>query len=226
MNNVSVVITSCGRFDLLDKTISSFFKYNSYKNIKEIIIIEDSGKPEACIKLNSILNKYQNINIVLKIIINPHNIGQVESIDKAYSQVTCPYIFHLEDDWEFYKSGFIEKSIEILKHNDWVYTVWLRNYNDTQNHPIEITHNLDFNLMTLNFLDKYHGFTWNPGLRRLSDYNKIGSFQESAPSEVLASELYKKLGYRAAITKNTNGYVRHIGTNELSTAYITNTKKG
>jgi len=32
------------------------------------------------------------------------NIGQIKSIDKAYSMVDTEYIFHCEDDWEFYDS--------------------------------------------------------------------------------------------------------------------------
>jgi hypothetical protein len=44
------------------------------------------------------------------IIINPRNLGQINSIDRGYSNVDTKYIFHLEDDWEFYDYGFIEKS--------------------------------------------------------------------------------------------------------------------
>ena len=41
MNDVSLVITSCGRFDLLERTLDSFFEYNTYP-IKKVIITEDS----------------------------------------------------------------------------------------------------------------------------------------------------------------------------------------
>ena len=34
-------------------------------------------------------------------------------MDRAYSNVTTPFIFHCEDDWEFYRKGFIE-DVEIL----------------------------------------------------------------------------------------------------------------
>ena len=37
MKDVSLVVTSCGRFDLLERTLDSFFKYNTYP-IKEVII--------------------------------------------------------------------------------------------------------------------------------------------------------------------------------------------
>lgn len=62
-NNVTFVLTICGRNDLLEKTLDSFFKYNSYP-IKRFLIIEDSGNNEVfeeCKKLNS--KKYGKIKI-------------------------------------------------------------------------------------------------------------------------------------------------------------------
>jgi len=59
-DTVSLVITSCDRFDLFEKTLESFFKYNTYE-LNQIIIIEDSGKEE---KLNKVLNKFNNINFL------------------------------------------------------------------------------------------------------------------------------------------------------------------
>lgn len=41
-SDVTLVITSCNRFDLLKKTIESFSRNNTYP-IREVIIIEDSG---------------------------------------------------------------------------------------------------------------------------------------------------------------------------------------
>jgi len=41
MEDVTAVITSCGRFDLLEETLDSFFEFNTYP-IKKIIITEDS----------------------------------------------------------------------------------------------------------------------------------------------------------------------------------------
>jgi len=35
--------------------------------------------------------------------------------EKAWSQVTTEFVFHLEDDWTFLRSGFIEPALKILK---------------------------------------------------------------------------------------------------------------
>ena len=63
-------------------------------------------------------SKFIPKNYSKTIIYNETNIGQIKSIDKnIYSLVKTEFIFHCEDDWEFYSYGFIEKSINILSNN-------------------------------------------------------------------------------------------------------------
>lgn len=219
MNNkdVTLVITSCGRIELLKQTIQTFFKFNTYP-IKECLIIEDSGKIDSLDFLSTI------IPVPHKFIINETNLGQIKSIDKVYSCVTTPYIFHCEDDWEFYEPSFIEKSFEILDVDSTVITVWLRNHNDTMKHPIELEcrkiNNVSYFYMQTHY--KYwHGFTLNPGLRRTSDVMKLFPYSELTPlvkkkktlimGEADLSVYYHNLGYRGAITTNSNGFVKHTG---------------
>ena len=38
---MSFVLTSCGRVDILDKTLESFFKFNTYK-FQDLFLVEDS----------------------------------------------------------------------------------------------------------------------------------------------------------------------------------------
>jgi GT2 family glycosyltransferase len=52
MKSVTLVITTHNRTDLLEKTLITFFKYNTYP-IKKVVIVEDSG----------ILQNFNNINI-------------------------------------------------------------------------------------------------------------------------------------------------------------------
>ena len=51
----------------------------------------------------------------IQVIVNRPSLGQIASIDKAYATVTTPYIFHCEDDWRFFRSGFIESSLALLQ---------------------------------------------------------------------------------------------------------------
>lgn len=219
MNNkeVTLVITSCGRLDLLENTITSFFKFNTYP-IAECIIVEDSGFVKSLDFLIPL------IPVQYKFIINNENKGQLSSIDLAYSIVKTPYIFHCEDDWEFYKEGFIETSFKILEVDPSVITVWLRNHNDTMKHPIEkdinVRKNISYYYMETNY-KHWHGFTLNPGLRRTDDIMKIYPYSKLAPvvrkkktlmmGEADLSIYYYNLGYRGAITTESNGFVKHTG---------------
>ena len=221
---VSLVITSCGRFDLLQTTFESFKRHNTYRNIRQLIVIDDSGYPEiATYHLNKIFKSFEK-RLDLTLLVNEDNAGQVQSVDRAYSYVKHPYIFHLEDDWMFHRGGFIEHSFNVLLEYPSIITVWLRAHDDTSGHPIEFIDGLPFAMPKLNFLDRWHGFTWNPGLRRTSDYQLIENFTVTAPGESLAGQWYKQRGFRAAMCSIPEGYVRHIGW-DRSTAKIEGTNK-
>lgn len=217
--NVTLVITTCDRTDLLERTIFSFTKYNTYP-IKKIIIIEDSGVSQNFSKVESIAKTD------ITIIKNPTNLGQIASIDKAYSLVETDYIFHCEEDWEFYNTGFIEKSFEILSADEKIFTVWLRAHTDTKNHAILKDHKYFINDDFYYKMDPNHkkvwcGFTLNPGLRRTVDCMKLHPYNQlpvkviknglELMGEVDLSLYYKDLGYYGAITSKEDGFVRHLG---------------
>jgi len=219
INEVTVVITSCGRTDLLERTVESFFKTNTYP-IKKVIITEDSGKPQNFSKVKSL------ISCQLEIIENSTNLGQIKSIDLAYAKVNTDYIFHCEEDWEFYSSGFIEKSFEILNTDDKIFTVWLRAHNDTKNHAIlkNVRYPISndyFYKMNQEHKKVWCGFTLNPGLRRTKDCMQLHPYNElkvkiiknglEIMGEIDLSIYYKDLGFCGAITSNEKGYVRHLG---------------
>jgi hypothetical protein len=216
---ISLVITSCGRVELLKRTIASFLKYNDIP-ISEVILIDDSGD----IIVKEEIEKYFNLlgwNVPVNLLFNAKNIGQVKSIDIAYSRVKQPYIFHLENDWEFICCGFMSKSLTILDTCPNVLTVWLRGLLDTNTHPVDDliynTLGVDFRLMSVNALGgSWHGFTWNPGLRRTIDYKNIGTFADfiydndfAALTECRIGQWYYERGFRAATLLNK--YVKHIG---------------
>jgi GT2 family glycosyltransferase len=204
MSNITFVLTSCGRYDLLRYTLKSFLQYNTHP-IEKYIIIEDGAYNN---ELGAVMEEYP----WMEWIVNGKRIGQIKSVDKAYKLVTTDYLFHCEDDWEFYRTGFIEKSLEVLEQNPKIIQLWLRERTDTMGHPVEG----DF--LSLGYMGRWHGFSFNPALKRMSDYLKIGaSYEKITKNETLAASMseaeigivYKDLGYRAMITEQ--GYVKHIG---------------
>lgn len=208
---VAFVLTSCNRFDLLEPTLDSFFKYNTYP-ISQYIIIEDSPNIAG---LNKLLKKYPDIDFT--VLHNTPQLGQMKSVEKAYQAVTCDYIFHMEDDWQFYRKGFIEDSFKVLEQDEKIMTIWLRETDDTNDHPVlpelhqTADESVNYQLMMTNHTrgeKSWHGFTFNPGLRRLVDYQLIAPISDHA-GEMEVSEFYHQHGFKAAIFPN--GYVKHIG---------------
>jgi len=202
---VTLCITSCCRQDLLDKTLDSFFKHNTYP-IERVIISEDSTISPV-------------VNYECEILTG--KIGQIASIDRMYALVGTPYIFHMEEDWFWYKSGFIEESLSIMEKRSDILQVWLRGHGDTNGHPIIIQPDEPFDIVE-HGKGRWHGFSLNPGLKRLSDYKLIDDGYASVGHEVEISEFYNNLGFIAAITKT--GYVRHIGGGRTVKDILRNTK--
>lgn len=216
MKSVDVILTSCKRWDLLTHTLDTFFRNNTYP-VNNFYVYEDFGinnmndyeKDEfECLK-----QKYTQINWV----VNDERKGQIIALDILMSFVTTPYYFSLEDDWEFYREGFIEASLPLLESQPKCIQVWLRELNDTNSHPVEMRGGL--RRLKLNHNRIWNGFSFNPALRRLDDYKKLGSygryttFDRRIPwnSEVVIGKRYAQMGYFAAILEQ--GFVRHIGDN-------------
>jgi hypothetical protein len=218
---VTLVITSCGRSDLLARTLKSFWAFNTYP-ISETIIAEDSG-----LSLDGFRASVSDAASTLF----PHGVtwlsnkrrrGQIFSIDRAYEKVSTPFIFHCEDDWEFFKSGFVEASLSILRRHPEILQVWIRAHDDTNGHPVERLSQYDFDTACVDHqspYETYHGFSFNPGLRRLSDYKRLGTYGAHAGyrldgggrAEALIGRIYRDMGYRSAIL--ADGYARHLGDN-------------
>lgn len=225
MEKITLVLTSCGRLDLLEKTLDSFFQFNTYP-IHQFIITEDSADQDIfdqCITLNK---KYDN---KLEFIFNQEKLGQTKSIDLAYSKITTPYIFHLEDDWEFYKPNFIEDSIKLLESRPDILQAWIRPKSDGILNKIGAKVFTQDNLSYRKVLPasfytgriindqkevvmNYNGFSFNPGVKRLADYKLINRYQDY-PQEHLVDYFYRDLGYIVvSLSQNdTDGYVKHIG---------------
>ena len=206
MKEVTLVITSCGRFDLLEETLDSFFEYNTYP-IKKIIITEDSTEGK---KLEKLISKYNNKNQNFKLIVNEARLGQLKSIDKAYREIDTEYIFHCEDDWRFLKKGFIEKSIDLLEEDEKILVIGLR---DKADFAKDFFYDEDYISKTGETYYNVKGeiFTYNQALRRKKDMDLFGLHEklENQRYEEVLSNFYKEHGFKAIFFKEP--YVTHIG---------------
>lgn len=185
-SEISIVITSCGRFDLLRKTLSTLDQFNTAP-IRAVFITEDSGDPsvESCIP--------EHWRPWTRCFINAPKLGQMKSVDLAYAQVETPWIFHCEDDWAFYRPGFIEDSQKLLEADPQALQVWLRSYAHDlaiHNHYIHLgnrqcVEGIAYYQVRSDKAD-WQGFSFNPGLRRLSDYLSIAPFAQYQGEKALS----------------------------------------
>ncbi len=212
-NDITCVVTSCGRFEYLDATLNSFL--NKADLIPSKFIIIDNSGDRRVLKYNQ-----KTSPIDFKVILNETNIGQVASIDKAYSLVETPYIFHLEDDWQFYNTGFMSKSLDVLESRPDIVNINLRRrFSGIRGsmHPLDkidivTPGGTKYHEYQTGFLGMWHGFSWNPGLRRLSDYKLIGNYKQHVNEEGVG-KFYFENGFKSACLEET--YCEHIG--EIST---------
>jgi hypothetical protein len=202
--DITLVITSCGRWDLLNSTLLSLFRYADLP-FAATIITEDSGHK---MPLNPA--HYGDPGLVTIIDERPR-VGQIASVDRAYALVNTPYIFHCEDDWEFHRAGFLRESLEVLAQDPKCINHWLRGRNDTNGHPV------DGDRVRAGHGRGWYGFSFNPTLKRLSDYRLIGTYgtvsawdpRDPGSAECAIGQRYHQLGYHTTIARQ--GYVRHIG---------------
>lgn len=178
---ITFCLTSCGRFDLLQKTLRSFFSKNDHP-IEKYIIVEDSGDPNAGEYLRNIVKEFPKVHF--QFLINDKRIGQIRSIDLAYAEIQTPYIFHCEDDWEFIRSGFMQPSLDLLEHLPDVVMVWLCD-------PLDIPgilrsmkpYNSPHRYFDVSHAVHKYILNFNPGCRRLADYRDAGSYQKIGGEE-------------------------------------------
>jgi len=212
---ITVVITSFNRFDLLYKTVDSFKRMNTCP-VKEIIIIEDSGD-------KSMHNKIKKAFPDCRFILNEHNIGLVESIDKAYEQVTTPFIFHTEDDFDYFRPFFIERCIKVMEYDEKVFRVGIRGESHIKMlapnvlMADEVTYRLPLDIPN----HPWHGFGFQCGLIRKSAYDLVKPYTQynlpdaqGRPPFITAKECqiglaYYGLGLKAVSL--TEDYVKHTG---------------
>jgi hypothetical protein len=207
--NVTVTITSCGRFDLLQKTIESLFKTaDAYLNIK---IYDDSANRD---QQKQIIDAYSRR---FDLYLGEERRGQAFGLDFLYSKVETPWLFHCEDDWEFIDTGYLQESAKVLNGDLSIMIVGLAikqeyfrlgaavNLYEIQgariyNHPkwrIDEKHGY------------WHGWVGSPNLKRTNDLKKFPKFSSVFDEEEWDREVFGKSGYKSVWLEKC--YVRHIG---------------
>lgn len=234
---VTLFITSCGRPKLLKLTLESFVKFNTYP-IKEVILCEDSG-------VKGIVDFAKDI-LPYPVILcyNEERVGQMKTINKYINMVKTPYVFHLEDDYEFFEKGFIELSFKILDTDSNISQVLLQ---DEQHDlfKVDIDNDLCYKVMTNDPNDKHpksegsnvcnNGdgaltcFSWRPSLKR-QEIALLRIPYEPWDDEYTIQLQINKMGYYSVVSKfgckkTPKGFCKHIGIHHHVNSQIKDTNK-
>ncbi|MCI4662080.1 MAG: hypothetical protein MRY63_09705 [Neomegalonema sp.] len=194
----TVVLTSCARFDLLRPTVESFLRFADVPPTR-FLIIEDSG--DAAVE-----EAMDGLRAPFDFILNRPQLGQMAAIDRAYGTVTTPYIFHCEDDWTFLRSGFLAQSRALLDARPDVSMIGLRPRAELNPlvRGLPGAQLQDPQLGEIGYFaydpalhPEYFSYSFNPGLRRLSDAQAHMPFAPLGGEEDV-SYAFKKSGFRMA----------------------------
>jgi len=165
----------------------------------------------------------------------------MKTIEKYTPLIKTPFVFHLEDDYEFFDYGFIELSFQIMKTDPKISQVLLQ---DEQYDfaIIDIGNELCYKIMSSYPNDpnasQYNNgdgaleiFSWRPSLKRI-EIQKLRMPYELWDDEFTIGLQINKLGYYAVVSKdhrykqpyNRKGFCMHIGVNDRVSEKFQNIK--
>lgn len=173
---MEVLITSCGRNDLLSKTINSLIKNQTEKLF---IIINEDGFSK---------------------------IGQHASIERYLKSdmPNSKYFIGCEDDWEFDNYyDWISESIKIMEADPTIIKVLCRL---DFVHPVEFKNGYGILEPWTDpwKSNVWHGFSWNPGITRLDLLKQFTPFEktEQEVSEAIYKAGYKTVILEKGVCKH------------------------
>jgi len=207
--NVTATITSCGRFDLLKRTIESFIRTaGTGVNIK---VYDDSAVKE---QQEKIINTYGK---TFDLYLGEERKGQAFALDFLYSKVETPWLFHMEDDWEFIKEGYLQESVKVLNADSSIMIVGLAILDlyfqvgaAVNLHEIGGVKVYDHPRWRIDERHGYwHGWIGSPNLKRKTDIDRLPKFSSVLNEEVWDRDVFGKSGAKSVWLEKC--YVRHIG---------------
>jgi len=237
---ITFTITTCKRFDLLEKTMNSFLQCcTDVHRIDKWLCVDDNSSEEDREKMQK---QYPFFEFVFK---NADEKGHAKSMNIIRNKVTTPYIFHTEDDWKFFeKRPYITECLDVLSQSETISQCLInKNYGELAC-DIDIVGGFpaktsvgtryflheyaeDMNAFALKHPNRktcayWTGFSFRPSLLKREVLTKVGDYNENtAHFEMEYSKRCKTHGYNSAFLEGI--YSIHIG--RLTTEIGDSTKK-
>jgi hypothetical protein len=208
-SDTTCFVLSCNRLELLNKTLNSFLRTSDYST--KMVIVDDSAEEGV---FNYLVEKYGSF---CDIIAFPTNRSQWWAMDFMVSYCDTEYIFYLEDDWEFLKSGYLNQSKTILqKYRDiGVVDISWRTFEwqGIDSYEKELVDNSFYYKKPWKISDyhlRWYGWVGSPNLKRRDDLILLGRV-EKWHNEWNIDRKFRALGFRAVFLNGE--YARHLGDN-------------
>lgn len=225
---ITFSITTCKRYDLFEKTMNSFI--NCCEDIDLIthwICIDDNSSPEDRLKMKE---NYPFFNFYWKTL---EEKGHAQSMNLILDMVKTPYLFHMEDDWQFFHlNSYIKQCLEILDSSPEIGQCLInKNYSETFE-DIRIVGGLfnktkfglryyihEYYSDSKQFIEKYGDclncsywphYSLRPGMNKVYILKDIGKYNPQASHfEMEYSYRYVEKGYKTAFLDTIS--CTHIG---------------
>jgi GR25 family glycosyltransferase involved in LPS biosynthesis len=191
---ITVSITSCKRLDLFQKTMNSFLRCcTDVELVSRWLCVDDNSSDEDRAKMQE---EYPFMEFYFK---TPAEKGHPQSMNIIMNLVDTPYLFHMEDDWQFFcERPFLNNCLEVLDDNP-MYGQCLinRNYGELPEDitlaggiPKQTSSGLryyihEYTTDVASFQQKYPGrlncaywpyYSLRPGLNRMSALKSVGLY--------------------------------------------------
>jgi hypothetical protein len=209
-SDITTFVLSCDRLHLLERTLKSFTLTQDL--VTKMVILDDSGTPGV---FEELVEKYGSY---CDVICFPENRGQWWALDFMVSYCYTKYIFYLEDDWEFTRTGYLSKSKQVLsKYRDiGLVDISFRTF------EWQGIDSYDRNLIDDMFyykkpwrITKNHlpwtGWCGSPNLKRRDDLITLGRV-EKYYNEINIDRKFHALGFKSVFLKDA--YLYHLGDTE------------
>jgi len=198
---LTVVLTSCGRFDLLEETVASFL---AHFDADRIVIADDAGDAGAAAKFASKVPQAE-------MRVNAPRLGQMRSIDALYAGVRTPYVVHLEDDWKFSGGVDLDKVVRLLEARPDISVVCIgyrfdERFKDSARKTTR--EGIDYWIWDLDAHPKWFSYSFNPSVGRVGFWREHGPYARFKSEEGL-SQFVKAKGIRVAMV--IPSLAEHIG---------------
>lgn len=175
---LSAIVTATGNLGKLQRTLESLRQYNTYPIERIVVVVQDSLDATTADRIRAL----KSLGTPITVLSTGWKIGKVATLDYAYTRVNTPWVLEIDDNWEWHAPGFVEASMAILKSEPGCMQVLLRARDDINNHPLLPEIHSSGGHRWQKLVSKYdrlwHGFSFAPALRWMSDYIALGGYTE------------------------------------------------